>query len=91
MTAEMGRLVLFLLAGAVLGAASLATLRLNTALYLEGRGVAAPIGLHLARLAVIGTALVFAAKLGADVLLAMAVGFALARPLAMKALARRTP
>ena len=91
MIAEMGRLVLFLMAGAVVGAASLATLRLNTGLYLQGRGIAAPIGLHLARLAVIGAILVFAAKLGADVLLAVAVGFALARPLVMKVLARRTP
>jgi len=71
--------------------ASLVTLRLNTALYLEGRGALAPIGLHLARLAIVGAVLVFAAKLGADVLLAVAVGFALARPMAIRALARRAP
>lgn len=91
MTTELERLIASLLAGAALGVASLVTLRLNTVLYLKGRGALAPIGLHLARLATIGAVLVIAAKLGADVLVAVAVGFALARPPAINALGRHTP
>ncbi|MEI9963905.1 MAG: F0F1 ATP synthase subunit A [Caulobacteraceae bacterium] len=60
---ETARLAAFALTGFALGAASFASLRLNTDLYLRG-GLWRPIALHAARLAVLAGALVFAAPPG---------------------------
>lgn len=84
---DIERLAAFGLAGLVLGGASLASLRLNTWLYVEG-GVWRPIGLHLARLTVLAGALVWAAHQGAGPLLAGAAGLVLARPIAVRTLGR---
>jgi hypothetical protein len=84
---EFERLAVFGLAGLALGGASLASLRLNTTLYLAG-GLWRPIGLHLARLAIVVGALVWTACQGAGPLLAVAAGLVLARPIALRALGR---
>jgi hypothetical protein len=86
---EIERLMVFGLAGLVLGGASLATLRLNADLYVGG-DLWRPIGLHLTRLAVLAGALVWTAHHGAGPLIAAAAGLVLARPIALRML-RRTP
>jgi hypothetical protein len=82
---EIERLAVFGLAGLVLGGASLASLRLNTALYLSG-GLWRPIGLHLARLGIVAGALVWTAHQGAGPLIAAAAGLVLARPVVLRML-----
>ena len=82
---QFGLLAALGLAGLALGAASLAGLRATTELYVGGK-VWAPIALHLARLAVVGSVLVACAHLGAGPLIAMALGLVLARPLVMRVL-----
>ncbi len=62
---EIDHLIAFGLAGLLLGGASLAALRLNASLYLGG-GLWWPIGLHLARLAIVAGALVWMAQQGAS-------------------------
>jgi hypothetical protein len=84
---EFEKLVAFGLAGLVVGGASLASLRLNTDLYVGG-GLWRPVGLHLARLAMLAAAMVWAAHQGAGPLLAGAAGLMLARPIAMRSLGR---
>ena len=84
---EIGRLAAFGLAGLLLGGASMASLRLNTDLYVGGR-VWAPIGLHLARLSIVAGVLVWTALQGAGPLLAVAGGLVLARPFAVQMLGR---
>ena len=84
---EIERLAVFGLAGLTLGGASMASLRLNTGLYLRG-GMWRPIGLHLARLSVLAAALVWTALQGAGPLLAVAGGLVLARPIAVRMLGR---
>jgi hypothetical protein len=81
------RLAAFGLAGLLLGAASLGSLRLNTDLYLGGR-VWRPIGLHLARLAIVAGALLWTAFQGAGPLIAVAAGLVAARPIAVRMLGR---
>lgn len=87
--AEVTRLAAFGLAGLLLGAASLAALRLNVADYLVGRAWR-PIATHLARLAILAAILVWTARQGAGPLLALAAGLVLARPIAVR-LTRRAP
>ncbi len=84
---EIARLAAFGLAGLLLGAASMASLRLNTDLYVGGR-VWGPIGLHLARLSIVAGVLVWMALQGAGPLLAVAGGLVLARPFAVQMLGR---
>jgi hypothetical protein len=84
---EIERLVVFGLAGLVLGGASLASLRLTTALYVGG-GLWRPIGLYVVRLAVVAGALVWTAYQGAGPLIAAAAGLVLARPIALWTLGR---
>jgi hypothetical protein len=83
MIGEFARLAAFGVAGLALGLLSLASLRLNADLYLGG-GLARPIALHLARLGLIGGALVLVAHQGAGPLLACAAGLVLARPIALR-------
>ncbi|HTX50658.1 MAG TPA: ATP synthase subunit I [Caulobacteraceae bacterium] len=68
----------FALAGLVVGGASFATLRLNTALYVTG-DLWRSLALHLARLSLVGAGLVTAALEGAGPLLAGAGGLVVAR------------
>jgi hypothetical protein len=84
---EIGRLAAFGLAGLILGGASMASLKLNTDLYVRG-GLWRPIGLHVARLAVIAGVLVWSAFQGAGPLFAVAGGLVLARPLVVRMLGR---
>jgi hypothetical protein len=84
---DIERLAAFGLAGLVLGGASMASLRLNTDLYVGG-GVWRPIGLHVARLSVVVGVLVWTAFQGAGPLLAVAAGLVLARPIALRLLGR---
>jgi F1F0 ATPase subunit 2 len=84
---ETGRLAAYAVAGLALGAASFASLRLNTDLYVGG-GLWRPIALHLLRLAVVTAVLVFAALKGAGPLLAVAAGLVIARPLVVRLLGR---
>lgn len=84
---EIERLAAFGAAGLALGGASLASLRLNTNLYLGG-DLWRPIGLHLARLTVLTVVLVWTARQGAGPLIALAAGLVTARPLAVRLLAR---
>lgn len=71
--------------GALLGAANLAALCVNTRLYLS-RPLAAALPLHLARLAVVTAMLVLLARQGAGPLLAAGLGLLAVRPLAIRAL-----
>lgn len=84
---EIVRLALFGLAGLILGGASMASLRLNTDLYVRG-GFWRPIGLHFARLAIMAGVLVWTAFQGSGPLLAVAGGLVLARPIAVRMLGR---
>lgn len=87
MLEPMARLAAFALAGLVLGGASLAVLRLNVSLYVRG-GLWRPIASHLARLAVLGAILIWTARQGPGPLLAVAAGLVLARPIALRVLAK---
>jgi hypothetical protein len=84
---EIERLAAFGLGGLVLGGASMASLRLNTNLYVVG-GLWRPIGLHFARLSIVAGVLVWTAFQGAGPLLAVAAGLVLARPIAVRTLGR---
>jgi len=84
---EIERLAAFAAAGFVLGGASLTSLRLTTALYVSG-GVLRPIALHVARMALIATALIWTALQGAGPLLAAATGLTVARLIAVRLLGR---
>ena len=84
---DIERLAAFVLAGLVLGGASMASLRLNTEFYVRGE-VWRPVGLHLARLSILASILVCAALQGAGPLLAVAAGLVLARPIAVRLLGR---
>jgi hypothetical protein len=84
---EIGRLAAFGLAGLVLGGASMASLRLNTDLYVGG-GLWRPIGLHVARLSIMAGVLVWTAFQGAGPLIAVAAGLVLARPIAVRMLGK---
>ena len=86
-TGDIERLAAFGLAGLILGGASMASLRLNTNLYV-GAGLWRPISLHFARLSVMVGALVWTASQGAGPLLAVAAGLVLARPIAVRMLGR---
>jgi hypothetical protein len=81
------RLAAFGLGGLILGGASLAVLRWNVALYLNGAPWR-PIAAHLARLAVIAGVMIWAARQGAGPLLCLAAGLVLARPIAVRMLGR---
>jgi hypothetical protein len=84
---DIARLASYGLAGLVLGAASMASLRLNTDLYVRG-GVWRPIGLHFLRLSIVAGALVWTAFQGVGPLLAVTGGLVLARPIAVRTLGR---
>jgi hypothetical protein len=84
---DIDRLARFGLAGLVLGGASMATLRLNTNLYLGG-GLWRSIGLHVARLSMLASVLAWTAFQGAGPLIAGAAGLVLARPIAVRMLGR---
>lgn len=71
-------LVVWLLAGAALGAAFFASLRLAVSLYGSGRAILA-VPLHIARLAVVVAVFWYASHVGAVALLAALGGFLLAR------------
>lgn len=84
-------------AGVALGVAHLALLRLDVELWLRRRGWAAPVGLHVLRLAAVAGAFLLLARRGALPLLAALAGFgashlllALRRPRAFAA-PRRPP
>jgi len=77
------RLIGFGLAGLMLGAASLALLRWTVALYVRG-GSWKPAAAHLARLAILAAVLVWAARVGAGPLLALAGGLVASRPIAVR-------
>jgi hypothetical protein len=85
--ADIERLEAYGLAGLVLGAASMASLRLNADLYVGG-GLWRPIGLHFARLSVVAGVLIVTALQGAGPLLAVAAGLVLARPIAVRMMGR---
>jgi hypothetical protein len=82
---EACQLTAFALAGLVVGGASFAALRLNTALYVTG-DLWRSLVLHLARLLFVGAGLVVAARQGAGPLLAGAGGLVLARWIAVRLL-----
>lgn len=82
---ELLRLSGFAALGGGLGAANLAALRVNTALYVT-RPLAAALPLHLARLTIITGVFVLLAREGAGPLLAAALGLAAVRPVALRAL-----
>ncbi|HXQ47916.1 MAG TPA: ATP synthase subunit I [Caulobacteraceae bacterium] len=84
---DIERLAAFGLAGLILGGASMASLRLNTDLYVRGR-LWRPIGLHFLRLSIMAGVLVWTAFQGAGPLLAVAGGLVLARPIAVRMLGR---
>jgi F1F0 ATPase subunit 2 len=84
---EAAHIAAFALAGFVLGAASFASLKLNTDLYLGGQ-LWRPIALHLLRLAIVSAALACAALQGAGPLLAAAAGIVIARPVTVRLLGR---
>lgn len=84
---EIWGLSLFAAGGFVLGAASYAALRLNTALYLGGSAWRSAV-LHLARLALLTAVLVWTARQGAWPLLSMCAGLVAARPVVVPFLAR---
>jgi F1F0 ATPase subunit 2 len=84
---EAEHLAAFALSGLALGAASFASLKLNTDLYLGGR-LWRPIALHILRLAIVTAALAFAALQGAGPLLAAAAGLVIARPIAVRLIGR---
>jgi len=84
---EIVRLLIFALAGFVLGGASYAMLKLNTVLYLGGGPWRSAV-LHIARLAILVAILVWAARRGAGPLLALAAGLVAARPVVVPFLAR---
>jgi hypothetical protein len=77
---EMPGLAVYAAGGFILGLASFTALRANAGLYLAG-GLWRPIGLHLARLAVLAGALILVARQGAGPLLAAAAGLLVARHL----------
>lgn len=83
MILEAGRLVAFALVGLVVGGASFAALRLNTALYVAG-DLWRSLALHLTRLALVGAGLLAAALQGAGPLLAGAGGLVAARWIAVR-------
>jgi hypothetical protein len=81
---EAFQLAAFAIAGLLLGGASFAALRLNTALYLSG-GVWRSLALHLARIALVALGLVVVARQGgAGPLLAGAAGLVMARWVAVR-------
>jgi len=84
---DIERLAAFGQAGLILGGASMASLRLNTDLYVRGR-LWRPIGLHFLRLSIMAGVLVWTAFQGAGPLLAVAGGLVLARPIAVRMLGR---
>lgn len=86
---EIDHLIAFGLAGFLIGGASLAALRLNASLYLGG-GLWWPIGLHLARLAIVAGALVWMVQQGPAPLISGAAGLVLARPIAVRVFGRTT-
>jgi hypothetical protein len=69
----------FLVAGAALGLAQLALLRLNVQLYLRGQGLLAPLALHLARALLAAAAFILIAPRGAVALLLALAGFTAGR------------
>lgn len=75
--------VAFSLAGLVLGGASFAALRVNTALYVAG-AMWPSLTLHAARLGIVAAGLVVAARQGASPLLAGAAGLVVARWIAVR-------
>ncbi len=83
MTSLVARLALWTIAGLALGAGFFSLLRVNVRLY-GSRHWAAGIGLHVGRWAVLVSALVFAARLGASPLLAAAAGLVVARALLLR-------
>lgn len=85
--AQMGPLGAYALAGLVLGAASFASLKLTTDLYVAGP-LWRPIALHVVRLSVLTAVMVLAALQGAGPLLALAAGVVIARPIAVRLLGR---
>jgi F1F0 ATPase subunit 2 len=84
---EAAHLAVFTVSGFAVGAASFASLKLNTDLYLGGR-LWRPIAFHLLRLAIVAAALAFAAFQGAGPLLAAAAGLVIARPVTVRLLGR---
>jgi hypothetical protein len=68
----------FVLLGTLLGALHFALLRYNVGAYVGGAGLRA-VGLHLARIALVGAAFTLTARVGALPLLATLAGFVLAR------------
>ncbi len=80
---EVLQLAAFALGGLLLGAASFASLRLNTSFYLAGP-VWRPICLHVVRLVLVAGALFWTAHFGAGPLLAAGAGVVAARPLAVR-------
>lgn len=72
------------LIGFALGLAYFAALRRTVTLFAAGRGWLAPVALTLGRLAAAIIVLGLAAKLGATALLAMFVGFLVARAVAVR-------
>lgn len=83
MTFGIDQAVAFALAGLVVGGASFAALRVNTALYVAG-DVWRSLALHVGRLALIAAGLVVAARQGAGPLLAGASGLVAARWIAVR-------
>lgn len=83
MTFELYRTAAFALAGLVVGGASFAALRVNTALYVAG-DVWRSLALHAGRLALVAAGLVVAARQGAGPLLAGAAGLVAARWVAVR-------
>jgi len=70
--------------GFAMGAAWCTSLRTNTDLYLSGGALWRPVGLHVLRLAAVGTAFALLAHEGPLPLLAMLVGFLGARAVALR-------
>ncbi len=89
MTALAWQVAAFGLAGLVLGVASFAALRANTALYVAG-DVWRSFCLHVTRLSLVGAGLALAASQGAAPLLAGAGGLVAARWIAVRLWGRPT-
>lgn len=81
-----GQLALAAAAGAAMGTASLAALRLSTRLFVAGAAFRGGL-LHLLRLVGLTGALALVAHSGAAALLAALAGLTVARPLALRLLA----
>ena len=89
MTVQLLELVAGFLAGVLLGAAHLGSLRWNTHLLARGGRVGTSLGLMVLRFVLLGAGLALAAWLGTGILLAASLGVLVARGVILRVQLRR--